>query len=51
MAASGATEIVTAGIWASLFARELGGFDLFEALGDGADALPAYAVREVARRT
>ena len=50
MAASGATEIVTAGIWASLFAKELGGFDLFEALGDAADALPAYAVREVARR-
>ncbi len=51
VAESGADRIVTAGIGADLFARELGGTALREELGEVADALPAYAVREVARRT
>jgi probable H4MPT-linked C1 transfer pathway protein len=46
-----ATEVITAGIGSSLFAQELGGIDLCEELGDATDALPAFAVREVARRT
>jgi len=50
MAAAGATDVVTAGIGSSLFAQELGGIDLSEELGDAADALPAFSVREVARR-
>ena len=50
MAASGATDVVTAGIGSSLFAEELGAIDLSEELGDAADALPAFSVREVARR-
>jgi (4-(4-[2-(gamma-L-glutamylamino)ethyl]phenoxymethyl)furan-2-yl)methanamine synthase len=42
--------IIVAGIGASLFARELGGVDLTQELGDAADALPAFAVREIALR-
>jgi probable H4MPT-linked C1 transfer pathway protein len=49
MAAAGATDVVTAGIGSSLFAQELGGIDLSEELGEAADALPAFAVRELAR--
>jgi (4-(4-[2-(gamma-L-glutamylamino)ethyl]phenoxymethyl)furan-2-yl)methanamine synthase len=51
MYASGAEEIIVAGIGADLFSRELGGLNLQERLGEAADALPAYAVREVAART
>jgi probable H4MPT-linked C1 transfer pathway protein len=45
---SGARQIIVAGIGAPLFARELKGTDLNEILGEVADALPAYAVRELA---
>jgi hypothetical protein len=48
--ASGATRVIVAGIGAPLFAREIGGIDLTDELGPVADALPAYAVREIARR-
>jgi probable H4MPT-linked C1 transfer pathway protein len=47
---SGAEQVITAGIGAPLFARELGGVTLEEEIGAVSDALPAYAVREVARR-
>jgi (4-(4-[2-(gamma-L-glutamylamino)ethyl]phenoxymethyl)furan-2-yl)methanamine synthase len=47
-AESGARQVIVAGIGAPLFARELGGTDLNAALGEVADALPAYAVRELA---
>ena len=50
MTASGTTDVVTAGIGSALFAQELGGIDLSEELGDAADALPAFSVREVAGR-
>ncbi len=50
MEASCSSSLLTAGIGASLFARELGGTDLSSKLGEAADALPAYAVREVALR-
>jgi probable H4MPT-linked C1 transfer pathway protein len=43
-----ARQVIIAGIGAPLFARELGGTDLNEILGPVADALPAYAVRELA---
>jgi probable H4MPT-linked C1 transfer pathway protein len=46
---SGAKEIIVAGIGAALFSRELGGSDLTCELGPAADALPAYAVRELAK--
>jgi probable H4MPT-linked C1 transfer pathway protein len=46
---SGAREIIVAGIGAPLFSRELGGTDLTRELGPAADALPAFAVRELAR--
>ncbi len=46
---TGATEVVVAGIGAPLFARELGGVDLTDELGPAADALPAFAVREIAQ--
>jgi (4-(4-[2-(gamma-L-glutamylamino)ethyl]phenoxymethyl)furan-2-yl)methanamine synthase len=49
-AACSAEEIVVAGTGASLFARELGGVDLTKELGAAADALPAFAVREIAMR-
>ncbi|MDD1683399.1 MAG: H4MPT-linked C1 transfer pathway protein [Methanoregula sp.] len=45
---SGAKEIIVAGIGALLFSRELGGTDLTRELGPAADALPAFAVRELA---
>jgi hypothetical protein len=45
-----ADEIIVAGIGARMFARELGGTDLTQELGPAADALPAFAVREVAVR-
>ncbi len=44
------TSLLTAGIGAALLARELGGTDLSSRIGEAADALPAYAVREVALR-
>ncbi|MDD1704945.1 MAG: H4MPT-linked C1 transfer pathway protein [Methanoregula sp.] len=47
---SGACRVIVAGIGAPLFARELGGIDLSEEMGEIADALPAFAVREVALR-
>jgi probable H4MPT-linked C1 transfer pathway protein len=49
MAAAGTTDVVTAGIGSALFAQELGAIDLSEELGEAADALPAFAVRELAR--
>lgn len=48
---SRATDIIVAGIGAPLFAQECGGRDLTQELGPVADALPAYAVREIARRS
>jgi hypothetical protein len=50
MEGSCSTSLLTAGIGASLFARELDGTELSRRIGEAADALPAYAVREVARR-
>jgi (4-(4-[2-(gamma-L-glutamylamino)ethyl]phenoxymethyl)furan-2-yl)methanamine synthase len=47
---SGAKEIIVAGIGAPLFARELDGTDLNRTLGPVAEALPAFAVREIAKR-
>ncbi len=47
---SGAERVITAGIGADLFARELDGVTLNRELGKVADALPAHAVREVALR-
>jgi probable H4MPT-linked C1 transfer pathway protein len=43
-------SIIVAGIGASLFERELGGVDLTQELGEAADALPAFAVKEIALR-
>ncbi|OPY38294.1 MAG: Hydantoinase/oxoprolinase [Methanoregula sp. PtaU1.Bin051] len=48
--AAGASSVITAGIGSALVARELGGTDLARELGPVSDALPAYAVREVALR-
>jgi len=48
---SHASGIVTAGTGAALFAGELGGIDLGKELGEVADALPAFAVKEVAGRS
>ena len=45
-----ATGLIVAGIGAPLFVQEYGGILLSDELGAAADALPAYAVREVARR-
>ena len=50
MKGSGASSVVTAGIGAPLFVEELSGTDLSKEIGPAADALPAYAVREVAVR-
>jgi hypothetical protein len=50
-AESGAAGLAIAGIGSSLFARELGGLDLARELGAVSDALPAYAVKEVALRS
>jgi probable H4MPT-linked C1 transfer pathway protein len=44
-------EVITAGIGSALIAGITGGLDLREVLGDVVDALPAYAVKEVAQRT
>ncbi|WP_321507406.1 hydantoinase/oxoprolinase family protein [uncultured Methanoregula sp.] len=46
---SGTDKIVTAGIGASLFAQVFGGIDLTCELGPAADALPAFAVRNIAQ--
>jgi (4-(4-[2-(gamma-L-glutamylamino)ethyl]phenoxymethyl)furan-2-yl)methanamine synthase len=46
---SGAKKIIVAGIGAPLFSAELGGTDLTRELGPAADALPAFAVRELVR--
>jgi probable H4MPT-linked C1 transfer pathway protein len=46
----GTDEIIVAGIGAPLFARELDGTDLKAILGPVAEALPAFAVREIAMR-
>ncbi|MCK9579909.1 MAG: H4MPT-linked C1 transfer pathway protein [Methanoregula sp.] len=46
---SGAMEIIVAGIGAPLFALEFGCVNLTNELGPAADALPALAVREVAK--
>ena len=48
---SGSNDVIVAGIGAPLFARELDGLDLTRELGPVADALPAYAVRELAERS
>lgn len=45
-----ADSVVVAGIGSSLLARELGGRDLARELGTVSDALPAFAVKEVALR-
>ena len=46
---AGVKEIVVAGIGVPLFSAELGGTDLTCELGPAADALPAYAIREIAQ--
>ena len=46
----GTGEIIVAGIGAPLFVREMDGIDLKEKLGPVAQALPAFAVREIAKR-
>jgi probable H4MPT-linked C1 transfer pathway protein len=46
---SGAEEVIVAGIGAPLFTAELGATDLTRELGPAADALPAFAVRELAK--
>jgi len=46
----GADGVVVAGIGSSLLAREIGGRDLARELGAVSDALPAFAVKEVALR-
>lgn len=49
-AASGADSIIVAGIGAPFFAGQLGAVDLNRELGQAADALPAFAAREIALR-
>ncbi|MCX6696472.1 MAG: H4MPT-linked C1 transfer pathway protein [Methanoregula sp.] len=51
VAETNASDVIVAGTGASIFVRQCGGFELSEELGPAADALPAYAVREVARRS
>jgi hypothetical protein len=46
-----ATGVIVAGIGAPLFVQECEGILLSDELGAATDALPAYAVREVARRS
>jgi len=46
-----ASGVIVAGTGAPLFVQECGGILLSDELGAAADALPAYAVREVARRS
>jgi len=48
---SGASEVVVAGIGSRLLEQTFGWHDLRRDLGEQVDALPAYAVREVATRT
>jgi len=48
MESSSARRIIVAGIGAPLFARELNGTDLTREYGSAADALPAFAVRNLA---
>jgi len=48
MESSSARTIIVAGIGAPLFARELDGIDLTQEFGPAADALPAFAVRNLA---
>jgi probable H4MPT-linked C1 transfer pathway protein len=48
---TGADTVLTAGIGAPLIAPLSGGVDLSRLCGPAADALPAFAVREVAQRT
>jgi hypothetical protein len=48
---SGASEVVVAGIGSPLLEKTFGWHDLRSDLGEQVDALPAYAVREVATRT
>jgi (4-(4-[2-(gamma-L-glutamylamino)ethyl]phenoxymethyl)furan-2-yl)methanamine synthase len=50
VAEEGARQIIVAGIGARLFSQELDGIDLFKEIGSYADALPAFSVREVAKR-
>ena len=47
---SGARKIITAGVGSRLLAGALGGTDISGRLGSFSDALPAFAVREVALR-
>ncbi len=47
--ATAAKEIIVAGIGAPIFSAELGGTDLSRELGPASDALPAFAVRELAK--
>ncbi len=47
----GSASVIVAGIGSCVFAPVLRGTDLRSVIGPAADALPAYAVREVARRT
>ncbi len=49
-AQSAARQIIVGGIGAQLFSKELDGIDLTKELGSCADALPAFSVREIARR-
>lgn len=50
VAASGSSSVVTAGIGGRLLSGLLYGTDLSKSLGPAADALPAFAVREIALR-
>ena len=47
---SGADTILVGGIGSAVFAKPVGGVDLTAETGIAADALPAFAVREIARR-
>jgi len=47
---TGAERIIVAGIGSQLFAKELSAIDLTQELGHVADALPAFAVREILAR-
>jgi probable H4MPT-linked C1 transfer pathway protein len=49
-AESGTDEVLFAGIGSGLFKKIYGGLDLSEVLGPFADAMPAFAVSEVAKR-
>ena len=49
-AESAARRIIVGGIGAHLFSKELDGIDLTKELGSFAETLPAFSVREIARR-